>query len=680
MHVDHSAADDAGTARRIEELRREIRRHDTLYFVHQAPEVSDREYDRLMQELRELEGAHPGLITPDSPTQRVGERPLEGFDHVTHRIPMRSIDNTYSPSALREFDRRVRKGLGDEAFEYVVDPKIDGVAVSLRYENGVLAVGATRGDGITGDDITQNLRTIRSIPLRLVEDHWPATLEVRGEVFWPRQDFNQFNRQRQADGETPFANPRNATAGTLKQLDSRIVGRRNLAFIAHGVGLIDPWPEELDTHMELFEWLHAGGIPTSPHARLCADIDAALEFVEEWEKRRHELEYDTDGLVIKVNRFDQRERLGSTSKAPRWCIAYKFAAEQATTRLVSVDFQVGKLGTITPVANLEPVQLAGTTVKRASLHNFDQVKRLDLHVHDLVAVEKAGEIIPQVVAVDASERKPDAAAIEPPAQCPVCAGETVQDEGGVYVRCINPACGAQVVERLRFFCGRGQMDIEGAGVKLIEALVNADLVHTYGDLYRLHDRRDELVQLERLGEKSVDNLLAAIEESKRQPLGRVLAALNIRHIGTHTAELLAGHFGSLSALREADEDALRSVDGIGPEMAASLRRWFDSDTGQQIVAELEAAGLNLTQPQVAQAETEQPLADQTVVVTGTLARYSRQEIEELIKRLGGKSTSSVSKKTSFVVAGDAPGSKVEKAHRLGVPVLTEAEFEQRIRS
>ncbi len=665
----------AGAAR-IAVLREQIRHHDYLYFTRGTPEITDQQYDALLRELRDLEAAHPDLITPDSPTQRVGEQPLPGFEHVRHAVPMLSIDNTYSADELREFDRRVAKGLDGAAYTYVVDPKIDGVAVSLRYEDGMLVLGATRGDGTTGDNITQNLRTVRSIPLRLAGDGWPRVLEVRGEVFWPRPDFDKTNEQRVAAGQTPFANPRNATAGTLKQLDARLVAQRGLRFIAHGYGEVSPALPDITRYSELVERLRKWGIPTNEHSRLCDGIDAVINFVRAWETQRRALDYDTDGLVIKLDDLEQRRTLGSTSKAPRWCMAYKYAAEQAESRVRSIDFQVGKLGTITPVANLEPVQLAGTTVKRASLHNFDQVRRLDLHDGDVVTVEKAGEIIPQVVAVDASRRQPDASAVTPPDRCPECRGEVVQDAGGVYVRCINPSCPAQVVERLKFFCGRDQMDIEGAGAKLVEQLVKAGLVHTYADLYRLPDRRDELLELERLGEKSVDNLLKGIAASKQQPLSRVLAALNIRHIGANTAELLAKHFENLDTLMAADAETLQSVDGIGPEMAASLRRWFDSDTGQVIIADLKSVGVNLTEPvEERQGGDGTDLTGKTFVITGMLETYSRKEIEDLIKARGGKTTSSVSRKTDYVIAGENPGSKLQKAEELSVPVLREGDFE-----
>ncbi len=674
-----STASQRDVVAEIERLRNEIRRHDYLYYTLARPEISDQEYDRLMRRLAELERRHPELITPDSPTQRVGEQPLEGFEHVRHRVPMLSIDNTYSPAELREFDARVRKLLAGERFDYVIDPKIDGVAVALRYEHGRLTLGATRGDGQVGDDITRNLRTIRAIPLALLGDDWPDVLEVRGEVFWPRSDFEQTNRQRIAAGAEPFKNPRNATAGTLKQLDPRVVAERNLSFVTHGFGEIEPFPPGVRLHTELFARFKRWGLPISPHMHHAADIDEVIAFVERWETQRHQLDYETDGLVIKVNQLDLRRKLGATAKAPRWCIAFKYAAEQAESRIVSVDFQVGKLGTITPVANLEPVELAGTTVRRATLHNFEQVSRLDLHVGDAVIVEKAGEIIPQVIRALPEKRPAGARPIRPPTRCPQCRGPVAQDEGGVYLRCINPACPAQIVERLKFFCGRDQMDIEGAGPKLIEALYQHGLLRSFADLYRLRDHRDELIQIERLGEKSVDNLLAAIEASRQRPLARVLAALGIRHVGANTAELLAEHFGDIDALMAADRDELMQIEGIGPEVADSLVQWFSSDTGKQTIAELRRVGVNLTQPR-RRRRTGGALAGKTVVVTGTLQNYSRKAIEQRLKELGARPASSVSRNTDFVLAGENPGSKLAKARQLGVRVITEAEFEELARS
>ncbi len=666
----------------IAELQEQINRHDYLYYVEGKPEISDREYDRLFDRLKELEAAHPELATPDSPTQRVGGEPIEGFAHVTHAVPMLSIDNTYNEAEVREFDGRVVKGLEGGAYEYIVDPKIDGVSASLRYEDGVLVLGATRGDGRTGDDVTANVKTIRSIPLRLRGKDWPQVLEVRGEVYWPRKEFDAFNTKREKEGLEQFANPRNATAGTLKQLDSKVVAGRGLAFTAHGFGeIVASAPSsrrEFETAADLFAAMKRWGIPTNPHTRICKNADEVIAFIEKWESQRHDLPYETDGLVVKVNRLDQRETLGSTSRYPRWCIAYKYAAEQAESVLRSVDFQVGKLGTITPRAVMDPMQLSGTTVRHATLHNFDQVERLDVRIGDTVVVEKAGEIIPQVIRVVAEKRPKDAKKIVPPKKCPVCGGVVAKDEGGVYIRCINPSCEAQLKERLRYFCGRDQMDVEGAGEVLVEQLVDSGLVHQFADLYALKDRRDALVALERMGEKSADNLLAGIERSKKQPLARVLAALNIRHVGAATAEVLAEHFGEMGRIAEATEDELQQVEGVGPELASSIRQFFSSAAGRKAWQSLCEAGVNMKQPKTARSG-EQPLAGKTIVVTGTLENWGRNEVERLIKELGGKPVGSVSRKTDFVLAGSDPGSKLAKAHELHVKVLSEADFMSLIR-
>lgn len=662
---------------KIAELREEVRQHDYRYYVLTEPTISDREYDRLFDEVGEIEAEFPDLITPDSPTQRVGGEPLPGFEQVLHAVPMLSIDNTYSEAELREFDQRVAKGLGGEGYEYVIDPKIDGVAISLRYEEGELVLAATRGDGSRGDNITRNARTIRSVPLCLRQDkdkEIPRVLEVRGEVHWPVPAFEAFNKQREARGEPTFANPRNATAGTLKQLDSRVVAERKLAFIAHGFGQIDPLPA--DNQYELSQGLRGMGIPINRHMKPAGDIDEVVNQIRIWEIKRDELDYATDGLVIKVNRFDQRDALGATSRFPRWCIAFKFEAERVRTKLLSVRFQVGKLGTITPVANLEPVQLAGTTVKSASLHNFDQVERLGVRVGDMVLVEKAGEIIPQVVEVDHEARAAGTEVIKPPTRCPECSGETVRDEGGVFLRCVNPACPAQIKERLRYFCGRDQMDIEGVGTALAEQLVDAGLVNEFADLYRLDQRRDELVALERMGAKSADNLLANIDKSKKHPLSRLLAALNIPHVGTSTALLLAEQFGSMHALERAGREDLQEVEGIGPELAENI---FCFLRDQSLTVEtLDVLGVNMTQPRKkAQATGGRPFLGKTIVVTGTLEHYGRKEIQDLIKELGGKAAGSVSKRTDFVVAGAEAGSKLTKARELGVEVIDEGEFRER---
>ena len=662
-------------AEQVERLREQIREHDHRYYVLADPTLSDAKYDGLLRELSKLEEAHPELHSPDSPTQRVGGAPIDGFEHVTHAVPMLSIDNTYSEQELRDFDGRVKKRLEDVSYRYVVDPKIDGVAASLRYEKGRLVLAATRGDGTVGDDVTHNARTIRAIPLKLRTDDPPKVLEVRGEVFWPLKAFDKFNKKREAAGEPLFANPRNATTGTLKQLDPQSIAGRGLSFLAHGLG--DIVGAEFETQSALFEQLKDWGVPVSPHARTHDSIDGVLDMVREWNAKRHELDYLTDGLVVKVDSLAQRETLGATSRYPRWCIAYKFAAEQAETVLNDVTFQVGKLGTITPVAELEPVLLAGTTVKRASLHNFDQVERLGLRIGDTVIVEKAGEIIPQVVSVVKSRKSRRGKPIACPRSCPACQGEVAQDENGVYWRCINPACPAQIRERLIFFCGRNQMDIEGAGPALIDQLLAAGLIKSYADLYRLQGRRDELVELDRLAEKSVDNLLSGIEAAKHRPLARLLAALNIQHIGAATAELLADHFGDMVSLMQADEEGLLVVDGVGPELAGSLRRFFDSKTGRQTIADLKSVGVHMQQPK-SEPAGERVLAGKTIVVTGTLENFGRKEIERLIKQLGGKTASSVSKKTDFVVAGANAGSKLTKAEQLGVEVISEAEFRERV--
>ncbi|MDM8006350.1 MAG: NAD-dependent DNA ligase LigA [Phycisphaerae bacterium] len=667
---------------RIARLREEIRQHDHRYYVLAEPTISDLEYDKLYKELKDLEAQFPDLVTPDSPTQRVGGRPLEGFEQVTHAVPMLSIDNTYNEAELREFDTRVAKGLGGEKYEYVVDPKIDGVAISLRYEDGRLVQAATRGDGERGDDITANARTIRAIPLSLTPSGGdlfargvPRVLEVRGEVFWPLPDFNAFNQKRQAAGEPIFANPRNATAGTLKQLDSRIVAQRKLSFTAHGFGEVDPL--EFDTQYELFQAFKAWGIPISPYVRRAKNVDEVIGIIHDWDGERGSLDYATDGMVVKVNRLDQREMLGATSRSPRWCIAYKYAAERARTKLLSVRFQVGKLGTITPVANLEPVLLAGTTVKSASLHNFDQIERLGVRIGDMVYVEKAGEIIPQVVEVDVAARPSDARQIKPPPKCPECDSQTVRDEGGVFLRCVNPGCPAQIKERLRYFCARDQMDIEGVGDVLAGQLVDSGLVHEFADLYRLADRREELIALERMGAKSADNLLAAIEKSKNNPLARLLAALNIQHVGVSTAIDLADHFGSMDAMIAASREDLQRVEGIGPELAESICGFLHNEQGRRIIAHLRDVGVNMTQPRKAKAAGPQAFAGKTIVVTGTLEHYGRKDIEDLIRQLGGKPAGSVSKKTDFVVAGAEAGSKLDKARELGIEVIDETEFRRR---
>ncbi len=678
----------SSVARRVEALRKEIRRHDHAYYVLAKPVISDREYDRFLEELKRLETEHPELITPDSPTQRVGESPIEGFRHVTHAVPMLSIDNTYNEQELRDFDQRVAKGLGGESYQYLMDPKIDGVAVSLVYEKGVLVFGATRGDGVTGDDITHNLRTVQSIPLRLLEDGVPDLLEVRGEVFWPREDFRRFNARREAAGLPTFANPRNATTGTLKQLDPRNVTGRRLQFLAYGFGRVEPL--RAPTQSALFKSFQRWGIPISPHACVLDSVERIIERLPEWDRRRHDLPYETDGLVIKVDALDQRDALGATSRFPRWCIAYKFAAEQAESRLVQVDFMVGKLGTITPRAVMEPVQLSGTVVRHASLHNFDQVDRLGVRIGDMVILEKAGEIIPQVVSVVLEKRPKNTKAIQRPTRCPACKGGVERDVGGVYLRCINPSCPAQLKERLAFFAGRDQMDIEGLGAVMVEKMVEKGWLRSYADIYtRLPKLHDELPFLEieqqrttdgevkvtktRFGDKRTEKLLAGIERSKKQPLARLLAAMNIRHVGSTTAELLASHFGSMEKLRKASREELTEVEGVGPEVAESIAHFFAGQTANQVLDQLAEAGVNMSQPK-RHVAADSPLAGKTVVITGTLESMDRKQAQDLVNKLGGTAAGSVSKKTDFLVVGADPGSKLVKANELGIQTLDEAAF------
>lgn len=657
---------------RVEELRRQIRHHDYLYYVEAKPEISDREYDKLMQELKDLEAAHPDLAAPDSPTHRVGGEPIDGFQQVRHDIPMLSIDNTYSMEQLREFDARVARQLGSGKCRYLVEPKIDGVAAAVRWENGSLLYAVTRGDGWVGDDITNNAKRIGAIPLRLLEDHVPRVLEVRGEIYWPRDAFARVNAQRAAKGEEVFANPRNGAAGTLKQLDPRVVAQRGLSFIAHGFGLVEPMPSA--SASEFNALLRKWGVPTNVQACLCDGIDKVVAAIDEWAEKRYDLPYETDGMVVKVDSLRQREDLGATSKYPRWCIAYKYAAERAQTHLHTVDFSVGRLGTITPVAHFDPVQLAGTTVVNATLHNFDQVARLDVRVGDYILVEKAGEIIPQVVQVDMAKRRRDAQVINPPEKCPACQGPTQRDEGGVYVRCINPECPAQLKQRLQFFAGRGQMDIENLGPAIVDQLVTSGLVKHFADLYRL--TKPQLLGLERMGEKSATALLANIQASKDRGMERLVAGLGIRHVGGRASEVLTEHFGSVEALAQAAQESLSDVHEIGPVIAASIYEFFHSDQGREMIRQLKQVGVKMTADRARRPAGATPLSGKSVVVTGTLANCTRSQIEQKIKDLGGRVSSSVSKATDFVLVGADPGSKADKAKTLGVKTLTEGEFEK----
>jgi len=657
----------ADIKKRIEQLRAEIRRHDYLYYILNRPQISDQQYDKLFAELKSLEQQHPELIVPDSPTQRVSERPIEGFAQVRHAISMLSIDNTYSAEELRAFDERVAKGLESRDYDYVVELKIDGLAISLRYEKGVLAIGATRGDGTTGDDVTHNIRTIKAIPLRLTGDV-PDVLEVRGEVYMPTKSFISLNKQKEKAGEALFANPRNAAAGSLKLLDSRITAKRNLSFFAYTTGeLSQPLTKD---HYETLQAFKKLGLPVNPHIKRAKNIGEVIEICNEWDKKREHLDYQIDGMVVKVNNLAQREILGYTGRSPKWCISYKFAAEQAETKVESIEVQVGKGGTLTPVANLTPVLLAGTTVRRASLHNFDQIARLDVRVGDTVIIEKAGEIIPQVVEVKKEHRPKGTKPVEPPAKCPNCGGEVKKDADGVFLRCVNPHCLGQLKQRLRFFAGRGQMDIEHLGEALIDQLVDAGLVRNFADVYKL--TKDDLLQLERMADKSAQNVIDSIEASKSRPLWRLVAGFGIRHIGTQTAQDIASHFGSLDTLMSANQEDLDAIEQIGEKVARSVYEFFRNERNVAVIRELLAAGVQPEKPQ--RVKPKGKLAGKTIVVTGTLQNFTRQQIEEAIRNAGAKASSSVSKATDFVLAGENAGSKLDKAKKLGVEVIDEKQF------
>ena len=651
-------------------LRTEIEHHSYLYYVKAEPVISDLEFDALLRELEALEEAHPELRTPDSPTQRVGGEPVEGFETVPHRVPMLSIDNTYNAEELREFDARVRRGLGGEAPAYVVELKLDGVAMSLRYVDGVLDRAVTRGDGLQGDDVTRNVRTIRSVPLRL-RGEAPPRLEVRGEVYMTVGELERLNRLREEQGEPPYRNPRNTTAGTLKLKDPAQVAQRQLE-----ICLYDLVPDEgippLAHHATL-ERLRTFGLPVNPHFERCTSIEEVVYVCNHWRTKRHELGYEIDGMVVKVDSPDQRARLGTTAKSPRWVIAYKFPAEVARTKLLAIQVQVGKSGAITPVAEMEPVKLAGTVVRRASLYNFEDLAKRDIRVGDTVEVQKAGEIIPQVLRHVPEFRDATSTPFALPTVCPACGAEVHQDPDGVFLRCLNLVCPAQVKERLEHFASRKAMDIEGLGPAVIEQLFSKDLVRDPVDLYEL--REEQLAALDRMGAKSAANLVAAMAASKSRPLDRLLFALNIRHVGSSTAEALASAFGDMERLMAASVEELVAVPDVGEVVAANIHDFFETPANRDLVARLAQHGLRMDVSGPAPAETgAQPFAGKTFVVTGKLQRGSRDDIHARIKALGGKAASSISKKTDFLVAGENAGSKLEKAEALGVQVLTEDAF------
>ena len=653
---------------KVRALREEIERHNYNYYVLDAPTIPDAEYDRLFRELQALEAQHPELVTPDSPTQRVGAPPLPEFRAVTHRVPMLSLANAFEDEDVAAFDRRVREGLGQDRIDYAVEPKFDGLAISLTYEDGRFVLGATRGDGYTGEDVTANLRTVRSIPLRLRTERAPRRVEVRGEVLIMKRDFERLNAAQREAGEKEFANPRNAAAGSLRQLDSRITARRPLRFFAYTLAGADGFalpPTQSDLLDTLAEW----GLPVSPERRVVCGLDGLLDYYRGMAARREALPYEIDGVVYKVNRLDYQERLGFVSRAPRFAVAHKFPAQEALTELVAIDVQVGRTGALTPVARLKPVFVGGVTVTNATLHNEDEIRRKDVRIGDTVIVRRAGDVIPEVVAVVPERRTGKEQPFVMPTRCPVCGSHVERPADEAVARCTGGlVCPAQRKQALLHFASRRAMDIEGLGDKLVEQLVDHHLVHNPADLYKLG--LAALANLERMGEKSAGNLLAAIEKSKKTTLARFIYALGIRNVGEATAKDLARHFGSMDALMDADEQALLEVPDVGPVVAASIREFFREPHNREVIEQLRAAGVHWQESEPA-ARARGRLAGKTFVLTGTLPNLSREQATALIEAEGGKVSGSVSRKTDYVVAGADPGSKLAKANELGVTVLDE---------
>ena len=656
----------------IEKLRDEIRHHDELYYVGNAPEISDRDYDLLMEKLQKLEEENPELITFDSPTQRVGGRPAEGFPEVVHTRQMLSLDNSYNIDELRAFDDRCQRLAEGRKLEYVAELKIDGLSLSLQYEDGLLMRGVTRGDGRVGEDVTQNARTIRSVPLRLKSKakRIDSNLEVRGEVFIPRDVFERTNAEREEAGEPRFMNPRNAAAGAIRQLDSRLVARRKLDMFAYDLLMNGRKP--FPTHWEALDWLDAAGFRVNPHRKLCETIDEVIDFANEKEALRDDLGYEIDGLVVKVNSSALQDEFGATSKAPRWAIAYKYPARQGTTKVLDIFVSVGRTGAITPVAILEPVFLAGTTVSRATLHNEDEIRRLDVKIGDWIMIEKSGDVIPKVLSVVTSKRTGKEKDFEPPENCPVCGGLISRPEGEVVARCVAADCTAQLLGRLLHFASRRAMRIEGLGDVLAEQLVAANLVKDVGDLYSL--TLDQVASLPRMAKKSASNLLAQIEASKSRDLANLIYALGIRHVGERTAGILAHELGSLDKLIEASVEELDAIPEIGLTVAESVRDWFDDEGNRALCDRLRAAGVRTEAERRSSAQVDERFAGKQFVLTGTLTSFTRDEARALIEARGGRVNSSVSKKTDYVVAGEAAGSKLDKAEALGVSVIDEDAF------
>jgi DNA ligase (NAD+) len=654
----------------IESLQEEINKHNYYYYVLDQPILSDREYDELMRQLTRLEKDFPEYITADSPTQRVGAKPLAQFTTARHMVPMLSLANAFLEKELIDFDRRIKKNHPREYYDYVVELKIDGLAIALLYENGLLSRGATRGDGVLGEDVTQNLRTVKSIPLKLREYSEMDVLEVYGEVYMNRESFKKLNAERAKNNENIFANPRNASAGSVRQLDSTITASRKLdTFIYQAVGSkID----DFSTHMELLSFLKEAGVRVNSNVKLCSTIEEAIDYCKHWQNKKNELNYDVDGMVIKVNQLDLRRKLGSTTKTPRWAIAYKFPAEQMTTTVLDIIVGVGRIGALTPVAILDPVFISGSRVQRATLHNEDEIKRKDVRIGDTVLVQKAGGIIPEIVRVVKEKRTGKEKIFQMPTKCTVCGSQVVKIDGEVVSRCNNVSCPAQVKEAIRHFVSRSAMDVEGLGPALINQLVDKKIIRDFADLYYL--KKEDLLKLERMAEKSSNNIIEAIKDSKNRPLANLIFALGIRHIGIYASQLLAERINNLCDLESFSREDLMQIDGIGPTMADSIVLFFQQRENRDLIERLQKAGVNFSQEKpVAQKKY---LEGTQFVLTGALEHFTREEARDLIERLGGRVTGSVTKKTDFLLLGKEPGSKYQKAKDLNIKIIEEEDFKK----
>lgn len=664
--------------KKIEKLRSELERHNQKYYQEARPEISDFDFDKLMRQLVDLETQYPEFLTLDSPSQRVGGAPLQAFKTVTHSVPMLSLDNTYSMEEIREFDKRVRKHLGEEQVEYFAEEKIDGVSIALIYENGRLTLAATRGDGHRGDDVTKNIKTIRNVPLQIAANgkgKIPKHLELRGEVYLPRQIFEAINAAKEKKGEELFANPRNACAGSLKLLDPKLVAERRLDLLIHGRGVIEGG-RELHKHSEALEWFQQLGFKTVQHYKICRNLNEVSEFIESFQKKRAAFSYDVDGVVVKVNDYQKQRALGTTNKSPRWMIAYKYPAERSATTLKDIKIQVGRTGVLTPVAILEPVQLSGTTVSRASLHNQDEIERLDVRIGDRVLVEKSGEIIPKVIEALKNKRTKSLPKFHYPDRCPVCGGKVEKFGSEVAIRCINLACPAQIKGRVRHYAQRNAMDIEGLGAVWVEQFVDRGMIRDLSDIYELDF--DEVMNLERMGKKSTENLFRGIEESKGRTLDRLIYGLGIFDVGEHSASILAQKYKHLDKLARASEEELQSIREIGPVTAKSIAEFFKEAGARKILEKLRKNGVRFDI--VTEIKRDSPFSGKSFVITGTLEKFERPKAETLIRGLGGHPSGSVSKKTDFLIAGENPGSKISKAKELGVKILPEKDFLQMLKA